>query len=580
MRESVFECRRCIVMRGAKKTRKPMSRSRFNNKASRLKALFGIRARLVMLALILVVPLMVDRVLVLEHTRTNQFKLAADELLQLAKHTADAQREVISSVEAMLRSAAYIQVASEHTGRSCAILRASLRVEMPWITSLSVIGKNGRIACSTTPNYVGLNISDRPYYQKTLETGGFVLSDLIVSRLNEKPLLLANYPTSAVDSGSEPSVIVAGINMEWMSKLMSGLGDRPGVQAVLLDGKGNILAAQPAERDLVGAPYEDFENADISSTKEFGATSIVSHGVKKLISFVQISGTENRLVVSIDHDKMLAPISYAIRKAYFQLGAVILLALLGAWFVGEQFIIRPIRLMTNMANRFGQGDLSARVTSQKLPAEFNPLAAAFNVMATQLAERERELLATNDHLTVMASIDMVSGLANRRGFQNRLEFEWLKAKETEECLALLMIDVDHFKLFNDSYGHPEGDACLRRMGEALATIADDTLGFAARYGGEEFCLLLPNADRSSAVQVGEQLREAVERLIIPHILSEYGHVTVSVGVAMTTPNGEHRPKELIEAADAALYAAKHRGRNMVVEHGLVTSHAATVSMAG
>jgi diguanylate cyclase (GGDEF)-like protein len=375
-------------------------------------------------------------------------------------------------------------------------------------------------------------------------------------------------------------VIVAGINMEWMSKLMSGLGARPGVQAVLLDAKGNILAAQPAERDLVGAPYEDFENADISPTKQFGATSIVSHGVKKLISFVQISGTEDRLVVSIDHDKMLAPINYDIRKAYFQLGAVILMALLGAWFVGEQFIIRPIRLMTNMANRFGQGDLYARVAGQKLPAEFNPLAAAFNVMATQLAERERELLATNDHLTVMASIDMVSGLANRRGFDSRLEYEWLKAKATGERLALLMIDVDHFKLFNDSYGHPEGDACLRQIGETLAATADDTLGFVARYGGEEFCLLLPNADRSGAVQVGEQLREAVEQLRIQHILSEYGHVTVSVGVALITPNAEHRPVELIEAADAALYIAKDQGRNTVVEHGLVTSQITTISMAG
>jgi diguanylate cyclase (GGDEF)-like protein len=568
-----------------------MSRQSFRDKASRLKVLFGIRARLVMLALILVVPLMVDRVLVLEDMRANQFKLATDELLKLAKNSASAQREIISSVEAMLRSAAYIQVASEQTGRGCAILRASLRVEMPWITSLSVVGKDARISCSTAPNYVGINVADRPYYQKTVETHSFVLSDLVVSTLTQKPLLLATYPTSAVEGG-EPSVIIAGMNMDWMAKLMSGLSERPGVQAALLDGKGIVLAAQPANRDIIGQPYAGLDanlNASLNASlglgeataaTESGSTSLTSNGVRKLISFVRIPGTDARLIVSIDHDVMLAPINHDVQKAYLQLTLVSLLALLGAWFVGEQFIIRPIRLMTNMATRFGQGDLSARATGKRLPSEFKPLASAFNIMAAQLAERERELVATNDRLTVMASIDMVSGLANRRGFQGRLEFEWLRVQQFEGRLALMMIDVDHFKLFNDSYGHPEGDACLGRVGEALAAIANETMGFAARYGGEEFCLLLPGVDRPRAIEVGEMVRDAVERLLIPHAMSEHGHVTVSVGVSLVAPNAEQRPNELIEAADAALYAAKHRGRNTVVEHGLIETFAKAISMAG
>src|SRR6202007_315804 len=147
---------------------------------------------------------------------------------------------------------------------------------------------------------------------------------------------------------------------------------------------------------------------------------------------------------------------------------VSLIVLIGAWFVAEQFIIRPIRLMTSTAHRFGQGDLSARASGSGLPAEFRPLAAAFNFMATQLAERERNLIANNDRLTVMASIDVVSGLANRRGFQSRLEFERLTLLHLEGSLALMMIDVDPFKLFNDSYGHPEGDACLSRVGQVLS----------------------------------------------------------------------------------------------------------------
>ncbi len=196
-----------------------------------------------------------------------------------------------------------------------------------------------------------------------------------------------------------------------------------------------------------------------------------------------------------------------------------------------------------------------------------PLARAFNAMAAQLSQRERELVATNDRLTVMASIDMLSGLANRRGFQSRLDFEWMKAQQFNSELSLLMIDVDHFKLYNDTYGHPEGDTCLTRLGEALAGIAAGTMGFAGRYGGEEFCLLLPNTSPQRALEIGETVRAAVQDLGLPHSTSSHRTVTVSVGVAATLPNDAQTPGELIEAADAALYAAKHRGRNTVVEHG-------------
>ena len=170
---------------------------------------------------------------------------------------------------------------------------------------------------------------------------------------------------------------------------------------------------------------------------------------------------------------------------------------------------------------------------------------------------------------MIASIDMLSGLANRRGFQSRLDFEWMKAQQYDSELSLMMIDVDHFKLFNDTYGHPEGDACLSRIGETLAGIAAETMGFAGRYGGEEFCLLLPNTEPRRALEIGEMVRVAVQDLAMPHATSSHQTVTVSVGVASHPAERRPAPGDLIEAADAGLYAAKHRGRNTVVEHGFV-----------
>jgi diguanylate cyclase (GGDEF)-like protein len=547
----------------------------FNRNRVKLKALFGIRARLALLALILVGPLMLERVRSLEDTRARQVAAAGSEFANLAQHSANAQREVISSVEALLKSAAYIRASAGGVGKSCLILRGSLQVDLPWIGSMSIVGRDGRVQCSTLNGLVGVDLSDRPYFKKMKETRGFVLSDYLLGRASNKPTIVAAYPVAAIDSG-EDAFVIAAVNLDWMSLNMGNLGGRPGVSSVLVDSAGTVVAAPPDQASMIGRPLNQLPllsaiaGQALSSDKTAGSVSFTAaDGSKRAASFARIAGTDSRLIVSIDEAKVSTGINRDIRTAYFQLAFVCLFVLIGALIAAEKLIIQPIEIMAAMTKKFGQGDWSARVSRARLPAEFVPLARAFNAMAAHLGQRERELIASNDRLTVIASIDMLSGLANRRGFQSRLDFEWLKAMQTSSEVALLMIDVDHFKLYNDTYGHPEGDLCLSRLGEALAGIADATDGFAGRYGGEEFCLLLPNFNAARALAAGEMVRAAIQDLGMPHATSVYQSVTVSVGVACTTPSDAQRPMDLIEAADAALYAAKHRGRNAVVEHGLV-----------
>jgi diguanylate cyclase (GGDEF)-like protein len=562
-----------------------MSRVSFSRKRVKLKQLLGIRARLALLALILVAPLMLERVRSLEDARAKEIALASHEFSNLAQHSADTQREIISSVETMLKSAAYVRASAGGVGRSCDMLRASLPVNLPWIRSLMIVGKDGHVQCSTNNALVGLDLSDRAYLRRAREAGGFVFSDFLMAKSNNKPIMMAAYPVSAIDDDAD-SVIVAGVNLDWMSKIMGNLGGRPGVSAVLVDSAGTVLAAPPDQASMIGRALDTIpllsaiaEKAMGSDQAEGSLSFLAADGSKRAVDFARIAGTEARLIVSIDETRVSAAINREIRTAYVQLGFVCLLVLLGALIAAEKLIIQPIEMMAAMAKRFGRGDWSVRAARNRLPSEFVPLARAFNAMAAQLGERERELVATNDRLTVIASIDMLSGLANRRGFQSRLDFEWLKAQQCDSELSLLMIDVDHFKLFNDTYGHPEGDVCLTRLGETLAGIAAETMGFAGRYGGEEFCLLLPNTASGRALEIGEMVRAAVQDIAMPHATSSYQTVTVSVGVACTKPNDTQRPGELIEAADAALYAAKHRGRNAVVEHGFVRMTDGMVALA-
>ena len=564
-----------------------MSHISFNRKKAKLKQLLGIRARLALLAVILVAPLMLERARSLEDARARQMALASQEFLRLANHSADTQREVISSVETLLKSAAYIRASAGGVSRSCDILRASLPDNLPWIRNVLMVGGDGRVQCSTSNTFVGADLSEKPYIKKARTTDEIVFSDFTFIPDINKAVILAAYPVAAINKDSD-AIVVASISLEWMSKLMDNLGARSGVSAALVDSNGIVMAAPKDEASIIGKSLDSVPlmsavaQTALNSDRDQGSLSFrTADGSRRVLSFARIAGTGSRLIASIDEDRVTTAINHDIRTAYLQLCFVILFVLLGALIAAEKLIIKPIDMMAAMAKRFGQGDSSARVAHNRLPAEFVPLARAFNAMAAQLGQRERELVATNDRLTVIASIDMLSGLANRRGFQSRLDFEWMKAEQNDGALSLLMIDVDHFKLYNDTYGHPEGDACLTKLGETLSGIAAETTGFAGRYGGEEFCLLLPNVEGERAREIGEAVRSTVLALAMPHRTSSHQCVTVSVGVASTKPSDTQRPGDLIEAADAALYAAKHRGRNTVVEHGFVrvTDGADSVAMA-
>jgi len=170
----------------------------------------------------------------------------------------------------------------------------------------------------------------------------------------------------------------------------------------------------------------------------------------------------------------------------------------------------------------------------------------------------------SDLLESYAFRDGLTGLANRRAFDDRGDAEWSRCRRTASPLSAIMIDVDHFKLYNDSYGHGQGDDCLRSVAKALASRVHRSSDLLARYGGEEFVVLLPDTDHAAALGMGEKLREAVEQMRMEHRASKVtGHVTISVGVATSLPSGQMHLGGLLEQADAMLYACKAAGRNCV-----------------
>lgn len=175
-----------------------------------------------------------------------------------------------------------------------------------------------------------------------------------------------------------------------------------------------------------------------------------------------------------------------------------------------------------------------------------------------------------DKLASLAATDALTGLANRRAFDERLADEWARARRDGTQLSLLLIDVDHFKKFNDHYGHLAGDGCLRALGRILSATARRPADLAARYGGEEFAVLLPNTGPDGCAEVGEGIRQALHDLAMLHAQNPPSRlVTASVGAATSLPSQASDSSTLVAAADRALYAAKDSGRDRLVVSGQV-----------
>ena len=183
---------------------------------------------------------------------------------------------------------------------------------------------------------------------------------------------------------------------------------------------------------------------------------------------------------------------------------------------------------------------------------------------TERKKAEDKILQLQEELRALSYQDSLTGLANRRMFDMLFEVEWAKARATRHPFSLVLIDIDFFKQYNDHYGHPQGDECLKRVARVLDTVAQRARDLCARLGGEEFALLLPETDEATAFRIASRCRALLSREAIPHPGSAIADVlTVSIGVATIVPGSQDSPAGLMAQADRRLYQAKSAGRNCI-----------------
>lgn len=181
----------------------------------------------------------------------------------------------------------------------------------------------------------------------------------------------------------------------------------------------------------------------------------------------------------------------------------------------------------------------------------------------RVVQRTEELQVLNSRLETLSLTDALTGIANRRHFDEVLAKEWKRAQRMGEPLALAVVDVDWFKAYNDHYGHLAGDSCLQEVAQTLASAISRSSDLVARYGGEEFVFLAPATSLANAQGMAEKLVQSVAALALPHLRSPLGHVSISIGVTAMQADAKLPPQTLLQRADSALYRAKALGRNCV-----------------
>jgi diguanylate cyclase (GGDEF)-like protein len=454
---------------------------------------------------------------------------------------------VVESVEALVRG----RDDPVRAHRDLAAYVESVLGHYQGCESLFVVDPAGRVLASTREER--LDPAEIELLDSGATSGRGRVSPIRRSEFLGRPSLLVVHPVESAGEGGRPiGFFVERPNLRELEAILATLPSDPPPAFWLIDGEGHVIVRQgrvetePGVSTFPGEmPPPGAETGPVRETAFPGLDEVV-YGVRRLKSggFLAVTVPAAAAYRSLDESRN--------RLLGFGLAGIAFVLLVNLFVARD--IVQPIRLLSEGAQRMSAGDLDV-VLPVRGQDELSDLTRSFNEMAARVREGR-------DALEALAITDGLTGLYNRRHFEDVLAREVRRVGRDKAPLSLAMIDLDHFKQYNDRWGHREGDAELARVALRVkqAVRATDE---AFRYGGEELAVLLPGCPRSEAAAVVEKIRFAINADAAR--LGGRG-TTASLGVA-TTPDDAESPRGLVEAADRALYAAKARGRNRVAQAG-------------
>ncbi len=522
----------------------------------------SLRLRLAALLMLAVLPVVGERIWTLVQERERLIADNLEELREFGEQVALVQRESFAAATAVTQVLAREASRLKADPVSCIAFMHRLTADLLGIQGAIITDADGVVRCATSRALLGMNLSDRPYMRQASVSNRPIASDLI--RIRGSGIPTVTIAEAERDENGTPIAFAAvAMDLQWLSRVSALLRLPQAATVEVLDSAGVVVTRTPFLDSAVGTNFADHALFHaISRANEGQLRAVGFDGVDRYYAFLRIPGTGMRTLVSMPATVITLPADEQIALTMALTLCVGTLMVLLGWWLAERMVVAPIQHLAQDVRDMSL-DGGAALGPPEV-REFRPLVSAINEVAERLAERTAELRNHNGRLAALARTDGLTGLANRRSFDVQLSAEWVRSGDRSHPLSLIMVDVDHFKLFNDTQGHPAGDEALKSVARMLAAACAGTPHLAARYGGEEFVVLMPDTDLPSATEFAENARRLVAALAIPHPSVPTRRLTASFGVASEIPEATGSPDNLISAADQALYEAKRLGRNRVV----------------
>lgn len=440
------------------------------------------------------------------------------------------------------------------------------------------------------------NVTDRPYFAAPMRDGGAYVSDVFRGRgLGADPIVAISHAVDGAD-GQRWGIVEGSLDLRTLARFGEAMrAFEYGAELMVVDGRNRVIYASDAQR------YPPLSRLSASTIAPAGHPALANGSVWRDASgrfLVAASDAERgwRVIARLPLRPILAGVVGDLRiTALWLLATVLVAALLSAALARR--VRKPLARLAAAVRALDLDGIEARIeappgapdeiravyqhlatVSQRLHKSYRQLSAASEAgkhyrdqleqtldrRDAEIESRTRELEHSNARLRELSNVDPLTGLANRRHFHETIDRVWRHGMREQSPVAVAIVDLDHFKAYNDSYGHQGGDQCLVRVATAMASVVNRSLDLVARCGGEEFMLVLGNTALDDALTIAERTRQLIEDLAIPHKGSSTDSiVTLSCGVAGAVPQRGSHYDELVRLADRALYYAKENGRNVV-----------------
>jgi diguanylate cyclase (GGDEF)-like protein len=433
--------------------------------------------------------------------------------------------------------------------------------------SMGIHGADGFLVCNAATWTGKIDVNDRRYFRLAADHREFAIGEFQKGRVTSMHGINFGYP--ALDADAKLiGVVFAGLDLDKLDELTRATPLPTGGTLTIFDHEGTLISRHPASAGRIG---EKARNPAVIAAitkgqdREFDAPD--SRGLQRLYSFRSIGKNADgrpalHLMVSVPKRIVLADANRALWQTAGGIMLATLLLLAIAWFGSRVVVLRKIEIMLGVARGVGSGNLNARTGFTPGNDELSTLGHELDNMAATLQEREAELRRALAELHEEATTDPLTGFYNRRYMWDFLRRDLLRASRTKLPVSVILLDIDHFKRFNDTWGHQAGDLVIRRVCEVITRHIRGS-DIACRFGGEEIIAVLPDASQQVALERAEAMRRNIAELRLDYGGKLLDTVTASFGVAVF-PENARDAEALLCAADEALYKAKHSGRNRVV----------------